>query len=150
MFDTSGLGLEIGPSFNPLLPKSEGFNIEILDHLDSQGLRSKYANSSGINHEAIEEVDYISTGGSVLDAIPYRERYDYIVACHVIEHTIDLLGFLNDCSALLKHDSNLVLAVPDKRFSFDCLRPVTTTGQILQANHDKRSNHSIGKVLGKV
>jgi len=32
MFDTYGFGLEIGPSYNPLLPKAEGYNVEILDY----------------------------------------------------------------------------------------------------------------------
>ena len=31
MFDPSGFGLEIGPSYNPLVPKSSGARIETID-----------------------------------------------------------------------------------------------------------------------
>lgn len=37
-----GLGLEIGPSHNPLLPKAEGYIVLIADHLDQAGLTEKY------------------------------------------------------------------------------------------------------------
>ena len=32
LFDTSGRGLEIGPSYNPIMPKHRGFKVEIVDH----------------------------------------------------------------------------------------------------------------------
>jgi hypothetical protein len=35
--DLTGLGLEIGPSYNPLLPKSEGYRVRTADHLDATG-----------------------------------------------------------------------------------------------------------------
>ena len=65
-------------------------------------------------------------------------RYDWIVASHVIEHVPDLVAFLVDCEALLKSGGSLVLAVPDKRYVFDILRPVSTVGQVLQAHVDGR------------
>jgi hypothetical protein len=38
LFDVNKFGLEIGPSFNPIVPKSEGYNVEILDHLNRDQL----------------------------------------------------------------------------------------------------------------
>lgn len=35
----SGLGLEIGPSHNPIAPKSKGYSVHIVDHLDAAGLK---------------------------------------------------------------------------------------------------------------
>ena len=32
--DKEGAGIEIGPSHNPIAPKSLGYNVEIIDHLD--------------------------------------------------------------------------------------------------------------------
>jgi hypothetical protein len=32
MFDAKGSGLEIGRSYSPLILKSEGFKVDILDH----------------------------------------------------------------------------------------------------------------------
>ncbi len=98
----------------------------------------------------IEEVDHVSDGGSILDLVGKPGHFDHIVASHVIEHTTDLLGFLKDCQALLKPSGRLVLAVPDKRYSFDCLRPCASTGQILQAHLDKRARHSPGQVFDEI
>lgn len=146
MFDASGRGLEIGPSFNPLLPKSAGHHVEILDHLTAGELREKYRDA-GVDLGRIEEVDHVSDGGSIAKLIAKPSHYDYCVALHVIEHTVDLLGFLKDCEELLKPGGVLVLAVPDKRFSFDVLRPISSTGDVVQAHLEGRTRHPLGKMF---
>lgn len=150
LFDATGLGLEIGPSFNPLVPKAEGYKVEILDHLSAANLREKYKSAPNVDLSKIEEVDYISDGGSIFKLIGKNQHYDYIIASHVIEHTTDLLGFISDCEQLLNDKGVLVLAVPDKRFAFDCLRSYSTTGQILQAHLEKRQRHTPGQVFDEV
>jgi hypothetical protein len=147
LIDTTGLGLEIGPAFSPLLPKARGYRVETLDHAGRDDLVEKYAGAPGVDTSRIEPVDYVSTGTSIFAAINDPARYDYIVASHVIEHTPDLLGFLGDCEKLLKPDGVLALAVPDKRFSFDALRPLTSTGDVLQAHVEGRSRHTPGCVF---
>ncbi|MCX7068398.1 MAG: methyltransferase domain-containing protein [Methylococcales bacterium] len=150
LFDATGLGLEIGPSFNPLVPKADGYNVEILDHLSAANLREKYKGAPNVDLLKIEEVDYISDGGSILNLIGKHRHYDYIIASHVVEHTTDFLGFISDCEQLLNDDGVLVLAVPDKRFAFDCLRSYSTTGQILQAHLEKRQRHTPGQVFDEI
>lgn len=150
MFDPTGFGLEVGPSYNPLLPKSLGYRVETVDHVDAATLREKYTNGGGVDTALIEEVDYVSDGGSLADLIGEKERYDFIVASHVIEHVTDIIRFLRDCEALLKPDGVLVLAVPDKRFCFDVLRPVSTVGQALQAFHEQRVRHPAGTVFDHI
>lgn len=146
LFDVNGRGLEIGPSFNPLLRKSDGYNIQIVDHLSAEGLREKYKDAN-VDLASIEEVDYVSDGGPISGLIGKPHTFDFCIALHVIEHTVDLIGFLIDCQALLKEGGVLVLAVPDKRFSFDVLRPICTTGDIVQAHLEGRKRHSLGKML---
>ncbi len=150
LFDGTGLGLEIGPSFNPLVPKADGYRVEILDHLSAANLREKYKSTPNVDLSKIEEVDYVSDGGSILKLVGKPQHYDYIIASHVIEHTTDLLGFISDCEQLLKDTGVLVLAVPDKRFAFDCLRSYSTTGQILQAHLERRQRHTPGQVFDEV
>jgi SAM-dependent methyltransferase len=114
--DLDGLGLEIGPSHSPLLPKSQGYRVETIDHADANHLREKYR-ALGQDVGRIEEVDYVSGGGSIFETIGKPGRYDYIVASHVIEHIPDILGFLQDCERLLKPNGHVSLAVPEERFS---------------------------------
>jgi predicted SAM-dependent methyltransferase len=141
MFDTSGFGLEIGPSYNPLLPKSLGYNVETVDHANADDLRSKYKSLAGAE-EKIEDVDYVLDGRSLLDTIGHSSRYDFIFASHVIEHVPDMVRFLQSCQELLKPQGTLVLAVPDKRFCFDVYRPLSSVGAVVQAYLDKRTRHT--------
>jgi len=147
MFATGGFGLEIGPSYNPLVPKSQGFNVEVLDHASQTELIEKYRD---IDHTRIEPVDHVCDGRSFTETIGGKGRYDFIVASHVIEHAPDLITFLRDCEDLLRSDGVLVLAVPDKRHCFDVLRPVSTTGAALQAFHERRTRHAPGVIFDHV
>ena len=149
MIDLTGLGLEIGPGFNPLLPKSEGYRVETLDHASQEDLRRKYQDAK-VDLSRIEAVDYVSDGTSVLQAVGAPGRFRFIVASHVIEHTTDMLGFLRDCEALLEPGGVLALAIPDKRFSFDVLRPLSSTGDVIQAHLEGRTSHPPGRVFDEV
>jgi SAM-dependent methyltransferase len=147
LFDLSGVGLEIGPGFDPLVPKSSGRRIETVDHASAAELREKYRNAASVDISRIEEVDYVWDGRPLADIIKKKAYYDYIVASHVIEHTPDMLGFLQDCQALLKEDGVLVLAVPDKRRCFDVFQSLTSTGMVLQAHLDHRTRHAPGQMF---
>jgi SAM-dependent methyltransferase len=145
--DLSGIGLEIGPGFNPLVPKSSGRRIESLDHASAAELREKYRNAANVDITRIEEVDYVSDGRPIAEVVNRPAYYDYIIASHVIEHTPDMLGFLKDCQALLKEDGVLILAVSDKRRCFDVFQPLTSTGMILQAHLERRTRHTPGQMF---
>jgi Methyltransferase domain len=141
LFETSGKGLEIGPSYSPIVPKKEGFHVDIVDHLTTEALRAKYQSEPNVDHTCIEDVDYVWDGRPLPEVIGTADRYDYIVASHVIEHMPNMLGFLRDCTTLLTQSGVLVLAVPDKRRCFDVLRPISTTGSVLQAHIENRTRH---------
>lgn len=147
MVNTRGKGLEIGPSFRPVVPKKKGFDVEICDHATADELRLKYKNKPVSAYNQIEDVDYVWRGGSLVDLIGQPARYDYIIASHVIEHTTDLIRFLSDMETLLKPDGVLALAVPDKRYCFDYFRPLSTTGGVIQAYIEQRNRHSIATLF---
>lgn len=136
--------IEIGPSFNPIAPKSKGWNSASIDHLTREGLAAKYEAHPGVDVSMIEPVDFIWTGGMLSDAVPQEQHgsFDVFLASHVIEHTPDLIAFLDAAQTLLKQDGTVVLAVPDKRYCFDYFQPLTTTGQVLEAHAKHRQRHS--------
>jgi len=142
--DKSGLGLEIGPSFNPIAPKRDGFNVEIVDHLSAEGLKAKYKNG---NVDTIEEVDYVWKGESLAELVGKQHCYDWIIASHVIEHTPDLVGFINSCEEVLKENGVLFLAVPDARYCFDYFRPLTGLARVVDAHLNKHTKHSVGTAV---
>jgi SAM-dependent methyltransferase len=139
-------GVEVGPSFSPIVPKRSGADVTIVDHADAETLREKYR-VHGVDIDAIEDVDVIWPGGSLYDALASRAPFDYIVASHVVEHLPDPLGFLDECHALLVPGGVLSLVLPDRRYCFDCLRPLTSIGQWIDARADGRSRHTPGTVV---
>lgn len=146
LFNCSGLSLEIGPSFNPILPKRDGFRVETIDHADADALRAKYASLPGVDASRIEHVDHVWRGEPLSELVG-RGRFDSVVASHVIEHTPDLLGFMKECEQVLAPGGRLVLAGPDRRRCFDFFRPASTTGSVLQAHHERRTLHAPGSAF---
>lgn len=144
-----GLGLEIGPSHNPIAPKKNGLNVHILDHLDAGALRLKYK-AHGVKIENIEDVHFVWKSELLPDLFGQKSHYDWIIASHVIERMPDLVSFLQQCTALLKADGKLSLIIPDKRYCFDYLSPTSTTGELLDACEEKRTRPNVGKVFDHV
>src|SRR5882724_8570736 len=69
--------LEVGPSFNPVLPKAEGYNVAILDHAGTDDLIAKY-DGHDVDIRRIESVDFVWQGGALGEAVNHG-RYDAIV-----------------------------------------------------------------------
>lgn len=135
MIRQDGLGLEIGPSFNPLFPKREGYRVKVLDHAPKEVLVRKYR-EHGMPQEQIdriEDVDYVWSGEPLPELVG-EDRFDYVVASHVIEHTPDIIAFLNECRQILAPGGVVCLVVPDKRFCFDRFRPLSSLGQVVDAH----------------
>ena len=134
--DAAGPGLEIGPAYNPIAPKSAGYDVRILDHADRGALVAKYR-ALGLSQpqlDAIEEIDYVWHGEPLSQLVGGEGRFSWVIAAHVIEHTPDLIGFLTECSRLLAPGGVLSLAIPDKRFCFDKMRPLTSVGATVEAH----------------
>ena len=147
--DLTGRGLEFGPSHNPLVPKASGARVETLDHATREELVEKYR-ELGVPEESlarIEEVDHLWTGEPFLELIPDHGAYDYLVASHFIEHTVDLIRFLKDSETLLAPGGRLALVVPDKRYCFDRFRPLTTLGDAIDGMHSTIAFHPPGALV---
>jgi predicted SAM-dependent methyltransferase len=146
LVNRQGLGLEIGPSHRPIASKKQGFNVHVLDHASAEELREKYAEHN-VDLANIEDVDFVWHGEPLSQLIGREECYDWIIASHVIEHSPDLIAFLNECERLLKPDGVLSLVIPDKRYCFDCVHALTSTGELLDAFDQRRKRPSPGKVF---
>jgi hypothetical protein len=143
--DPGGRGLEIGPSYGPIAPKRAGFHVDILDHLDRDGLMRKYR-PFGVDVDQIEPVDYVWNGEPYAELIGKTKYYDWIIASHVIEHTPDLIGFLDHCDRILKDTGVVSLAIPDARYCFDHFRPPTGLSKIIDAHLNRHLIHTAGSV----
>jgi predicted SAM-dependent methyltransferase len=121
-----GDGIEIGALHNPLdVPRSA--RVRYVDHLPVEELRRHYPELAGA---PLVDVDIVDDGehlASVADA-----SQDFVIANHFLEHCEDPLGALGNMIRVLRPGGVLYLAVPDKRYTFDADRPVTTTNHVLR------------------
>ena len=113
-------GLEIGPLMSPFVGKSDG-DVIYVDHADTATLREKYAGDPAVDTSRIVEVDAV-WGEQTLAECLYGRKVDYVIASHVAEHVPDLVTWLQEIEQVLRPGGELRLIVPDKRFTFDCLR----------------------------
>ena len=146
-----GHGLEIGPLHRAIVERGMA-DVSYLDVMDRDGLVAHYAvDDHGVDVTLIPEIDYflIQPDGRTLslsEAAKAGAPFDWVMASHVIEHVPDVVGWLADIAELVADDGSLVLAVPDKRYTFDLHRPPTTVGQMLEAHLNQNDRPSVRAV----
>lgn len=138
-------GLEIGALFKPIVPRTCA-NILYADHMSTEGLRAKYANDPNIDLDELVPVTYVC-GERSLSEVVGDDRFDYIIASHVIEHVPNVIGWLIDIGKILRPGGKLSLAIPDKRFTFDCRRELTTFAALVESYLEHRTRPSFSQVL---
>lgn len=133
--------VEVGPSHNPLIPKSSGWNTTIVDYADANFLREHYKNE---DYSRIEEVDVIWRSGQMHEAFQIQnfQSFDAIISSHSLEHMPDAIGFLQSCEKLIKPNGFIRLALPDKRCCFDFFSGLSISGEILSAHENGDCVHS--------
>lgn len=85
-------GLEIGPSFRRFARSWRASRSMLSTTSARKGLRQKYT-GHGVNLDAIEHVDFVWNGDKTYSQFTGK-TYGWIIASHVIEHTPDLVSFL--------------------------------------------------------
>jgi predicted SAM-dependent methyltransferase len=125
-----GDGIEIGALHNPLeVPRSA--HVRYVDHLTVNELREHYPE---LADEPLVDVDVVDDGERL--ATIGDTTQDFVIANHFLEHCEEPLGALGNMIRVLRPGGVLYLAVPDKRYTFDVDRPVTTTDHLLQDHRE--------------
>jgi SAM-dependent methyltransferase len=137
--------LELGPSFAPVAPRAEGWNVCVVDHLPRAELIEKYRGHANVDVSRIEEVDVVWSDTALHEAVPVslHGTFNACIASHVLEHVPDPLGLFRSLEKLLYRDGIVSLAIPDKRFCFDFFKPLSTAGGLLAARAQKPVRHSL-------
>ena len=144
--------LEIGPSYAPLAPRSEGWDVCVVDHATREELVEKYGDPAHrVDVTRIEDVDVVWREGSLDEAVgTQRLGFDVCLASHVIEHTPDFVGFVQGVMRSLAPNGWLSLAVPDLRYCFDLLRGPTRGGELVEAHVRGASRHRLATAFDQV
>ena len=145
---TQGLrGFEAGALMTPLATKT-GNGVTYVDRLSTAGLHAYFADDPEFDGNRVVEVDVvIAEGSSLAEAMHGRGPFDYAIASHVIEHVPDLTGWLSELADLVRVGGQLLLLVPDKRYTFDYLRDLSSTADVVDAFVEGRKKPSPGRVF---
>lgn len=115
-----GTGLEIGAFTQPTdLPPS--LQIEYYDKFPAAEIRNMYDENWG---RPLVEPHY--HGNAQLFEGVDGKTFDFIIANHVIEHLEDPISFIKNLSLRLNANGHAMIAAPNKRFSFDRDRKLTS------------------------
>jgi predicted SAM-dependent methyltransferase len=122
-----GTGVEFGAGASPF-PVPLDCDVRFADAFSYESLKAvMYPGQQA--HDLIRP-DYV-TDIKTLAGIP-EASLDFIVACHVIEHTNNPLAAINSCYRALKPGGSLVLVVPDMTKTFDSKRALTTLAHLIE------------------
>ena len=115
-----GKGLEIG-AFHLPTQVCEGTKVEYVDQMSMIQIKERFPKF--INTYCVYP-SIIDNGEKLLKI--QDESYDFLIANHMIEHTENVFKTIQNHLRVLKKGGILYYAVPDKRFTFDKNRELTT------------------------
>lgn len=122
-----GTGVEFGAGASPF-PVPLGCNVRFADAFSYESLKAgMYPGQEAHNLICPDYVTDIKTLVGIPDA-----SLDFIIACHVIEHTNNPLAAIDSCYRALKPGGSLVLVVPDMTKTFDSKRTLTTLAHLIE------------------
>jgi methyltransferase family protein len=137
--------LEFGAFDYPTYLKSEAA-IEYLDYFSKSELGEIHTAAKPERVKNAIEVDHVIKEIDFAKHLP--AQFDLLIANHVIEHVPDLIGWLSNASSLLTNNSSRIfLSIPDKEYTFDKIRPLTTLSDLLLAREEKLVAPSVRQVF---
>ena len=117
--------LEIGPLDTPTFTKTET-EIYYLDAFSDEHLAQAHG-----GHRLRQNVglDYVCADINYYDVV--KRQFSLVIANHVVEHIPDLIRWFTAIEKILAPHGVLFLSIPDKRYTFDYHRNLTTVVDLL-------------------
>lgn len=69
------------------------------------------------------------------------DRFDYLIAAHMLEHADDPISALKNWTRVVKRGGHILVIVPDKRYTFDKDRALTTVEHLIH-DHEHGAHHN--------
>lgn len=121
-----GSGIEIGALHNPLRITSSA-KVKYVDRMTITELRKQYPE---LDTQELVDIDIIDDGEQLTKIIDSTQ--DFVIANHFLEHCQNPIGAIRNMLRVLKQGGILYLSIPDKRYSFDTDRPITSIDHLLK------------------
>lgn len=124
-----GRGIEVGAGDRPV-PLPHGVQCFYGDVRDSEALETYFGAGSGAKSPLPTFLDAQTLAGVADGSV------DFVISAHVIEHLPDALGAFRNAVRVLKPGGIFMLIVPDMRYTFDHLRPITPLAHLIADAED--------------
>jgi predicted SAM-dependent methyltransferase len=121
-----GEGIEVGALHSPL-QVPEGVKVHYVDRMSVSDLRKQYPELGAVGLVEADIVDNGETLSSIAD-----NSWDFAIANHMIEHCQNPIGALENFLRVIKPGGLVYMGVPDKRYTFDIDRPLTTLDHLIR------------------
>ncbi len=96
--------------------------------MDRLSLEEQMLHYPELKGEVLTSIDIIDDGEKLSSFAD--ESIDFIIASHFLEHCQDPIGTLENFNRVLRQEGHVLLAIPDKRYTFDKERPTTTLNHL--------------------
>ena len=123
--------LEIGAFDNATVIAEDGVEVRYADYFSAEELKAKHVDNPRRRIAHVCMVDYVIKGPFLSAHI--GEKFDLIIANHVIEHLPNTIGWLADIRKISSPGARLFLTVPDMRFCFDYLKRPTDAIDLIKS-----------------
>jgi GT2 family glycosyltransferase/SAM-dependent methyltransferase len=125
-----GSGIEVGALHSPIVVQPP-VQVKYVDRMAVEQLRRQYPELDALH---LVEPDILDNGER-LERIGDASQ-DFVIASHFLEHCQDPIGTVKSMLRVVKPGGVLFLAVPDKRYTFDRHRPVTTLEHLIRDHEE--------------
>lgn len=131
----AGYGIEIGALQNPLKYNKEKATVKYVDRLPLSELRKQYPELKNLD---LVNPDYIDDG-EVLSSFEC-ESLDFIIANHMLEHCKNPIKTIQNHLRKIKSNGILYYAIPDKQFTPDASRDLTSIEHLVEDYYERNSH----------
>jgi SAM-dependent methyltransferase len=121
-----GEGIEVG-ALNAPLEVPNGAKVKYVDRMSATDLRQQYPELSALG---VLDPEIIDDGEKLLSL--QNNTYDFVIANHMIEHCQNPMGAIQNFLRVLKVGGILYMGVPNKHYTFDRDRPLTTLDHLVK------------------
>jgi hypothetical protein len=128
-------GLEFGPFDRPLFPQ-ENYDVIYADVFSTEELVQRAHRNPARNPAAVCPIHINLANTTLADYFAGRDKVDFVACNHMVEHVPNVIGWLHEVAAILNPAGRILIVYPDRRYTYDILRPFTSIAALL--DRDRR------------
>lgn len=138
--------LEIGAFASPTF-EHPNHNIKFMDWSSTEELIQTLQDDPE-KAQKVVEVNYAIKDKNFANHI--QEKFDLVIANHVVEHIPDLITWLQNISQVLNEKRFVFLTVPHKDYTFDKIRYLTSLAQVIRNHHEDLESPNVYQVFDHI